>query len=111
MTQDRVDWHLWNWSQWMQTGQYATLTVKLASLESGHTRSRSFDDMLEDGDRAAAKATNAVVGDLSKGPVPLRQAIESYYLGHAWRSSLILTPIVDLAREKIGLGLDRKGFV
>jgi len=111
LTLDRADWHLGNWAAWMRTGGLASLNVRLFSLEIGYTRSRTFDDMCEDADDTAACATNAVLGDMTNGERVLREALEVVYLGHAWHRPLVLTPLVDLGKQRVGKRLERRGFV
>jgi hypothetical protein len=95
----------------MQTGGLASLNVRLGSLEIGYTRSRTFDDMCDDGDDIAARATNAVLSDMTNGERIMREAIESFYLGHAWQRPFLLTPFVDAGKHRVGERLERRGFV
>ena len=95
----------------MHHGALSDLGVFLASVEIGYIRSRSFDDMCDDWDNAAASATNAVVGDMGNGERALREALETFYLGHAWRRPYLLTPLVELGKLHVGARLERRGFV
>jgi hypothetical protein len=95
----------------MHTGGLASLNVRLCSLEICYTRSRTFDDMCDDGDNTAAAATNAVLSDMNNGERVLREALETFYLGHAWHRPLLLTPLVDAGKEHVGARLERRGFV
>jgi hypothetical protein len=95
----------------MQTGGLASLNVRLGSLEIGYTRSRTFDDMCDDGDDIAARATNAVLSDMTNGERIMREALEVVYLGHTWHRPLLLTPLVEIGKERVGARLERRGFV
>jgi hypothetical protein len=95
----------------MNSGSLSALKSRAYSLEIGYTRSRTFDDMCWDWDNAAARATDAVLSDMRNGERILREAIETFYLGHAWRRPLNLTYLVDLGKERVGERLERRGFV
>jgi len=95
----------------MHHGALSDLGIFAASVEIGYIRSRSFDDMCEDWDNAAAAATNAILSDMNNGERMLREAIETFYLGHVWLRPLNLTYLVELGKEKVGERLERRGFV
>lgn len=76
LSQDRVEWHLWNWNNWMQ---YSTSPGKHCNHASGGIRGYTNFDVeaeYEEGDRVAARAVQAVLDDM---PQRLRIAV---YVAH-----------------------------
>lgn len=63
MTDDRLEWHLWNWSRWMRGGKvtvgFQKETVGMFSGASAH-----FDDMADANERRLASICDVVVTGL-----------------------------------------------
>jgi hypothetical protein len=108
MAPERIEWHLLNWQRWMRHGGMPHFHVRALSLGSGFSSRTSFDDMCDSNDQRLAHATDAVIRDLG---VEYRLALESFYLGRRWTLVLMLTPTVDEARVRVGIGLTKQGIV
>lgn len=108
MTPERTEWHLSNWARWMQAPGHSRLSVRMASLEGGYSHGLDFDDLCDDADATAAKATNAVLNDLDS---LVRKAVYAAYLGERWNCGLLLSPIVEAAKAEVGTRLNRRGIL
>ena len=108
-TDDRVEWHLWNWRRWMQTGEFAGLGHSgRASGGIGISHTADFDQLADQADRTVAKSVDAVI----RGLKPLEQkALRCRYLHEEWTSILQQAQIVIVAKESLRLGLNRRGIV
>lgn len=108
-TPERIEWHLWNWSRWMRSGQEVEGFASRSSGCSDGGTSKSFDEMVEAEDRRCAKAVDAVLDNL---PAPQRIAIyvEQGIMGQAFRFERV-TYAQALAQGKAALGreLARRG--
>lgn len=82
MTEDRLDWHLWNWGNWMHGGKSSHLHYRdSASSGMGKSHGSQFDEMVEDADARCAEATDGCIESLSpKG----KAAIYAHHLGGPW---------------------------
>lgn len=107
MTDDRIDWHLWNWARWhRQAGE----RVGYSSRASGFSRTglRDFDAMVATVDSDCAGAVEAVLDGVS---VSERCAVHHFHLDAVYRFPRIpLADTYNAARAAIGRGLDRRGI-
>ena len=94
----------------MRTGGFTGLSVKLASLEARYSVTDS-DDLYERSDREAARATDAVMGDLARSHAVVSQAVSAVYLGAEWPWPEPPENLMPLAYEHIGRGLKRRGII
>lgn len=106
---DRVEFHLDNWSRWMRTGGYTGLSAPhRASGGIGISHTADFDQLADIADMQSAKACDAVI----RGLRPLEQkAIRCAYLGEEWTSVLQEGAVLVVAKEAVRLGLNRRGIV
>lgn len=106
---ERVEFHLYNWARWMRSGSYAGLGMPgRACAGMGISHSADFDQLADIADRTAAKACDAVIRNLK----PLEQkAIRCAYLGEEWTSVLQEGAVLVVAKEALKMGLDRRGIV
>lgn len=83
MTDERLDWHLANWADWMRRGGSADqgMPDRSSGLKTGGG-SLDFDEMAQASDALMAAAVNAVIEDL---PLHEQCAIEHRYLRSVWR--------------------------
>jgi hypothetical protein len=63
VTDDRIEWHLENWANWMHAKPRMGFDKKSTVLAS--SSSRDFDEMCEEADLYAARATNAAIENLT----------------------------------------------
>jgi hypothetical protein len=105
---DRIDWHLWNWTRWQHTG---ALVVGYASRASGGFRSGSlheFDAMVVEADNECAIAVDVILAGLSPAQ---RCAVHHVHLDAVYRfvDAVLLATAYSAARFAIGRGLDVRG--
>lgn len=82
-TPERVEWHLQNWREWMQSGSEVESLPAKAHGGMGRTfGSRDFDDMVEDEDVRCARVVDAIIGDL---PPVQQAALAHLYLAAVFR--------------------------
>lgn len=106
-TPERVEWHLDNWSRWMDSGRGVEGFAHESSGVTGGGSSQHFDDMVEASDRRCAAIVNTIIDDL---PSIQQMAIYHQYLAavfHFGRADL--PTLLDAARTKIGASLKAKG--
>lgn len=106
---ERLEFHLWNWQRWMRTGAFSDLGLPgRACGGMGISHSADFDQLADQADRVAAKACDAVIRNLK----PLEQkAIRCAYLGEEWTSVLPEGAVLVVAKEALRIGLNRRGIV
>jgi hypothetical protein len=112
LTEDRVEWHLWNWARWYYASREKG--TGYASRASGgfenYTTSRSGKDWETEYDeicKRQADATDAIIDGLQP---TYKAAIYAKHLEGAWalpEASLAL--YYRAAVPLIGRGLDRRG--
>lgn len=107
MTDERLEWHLWNWRTWMYSGK----TVEGYPMASAGLRSigqSDFDDMAEASDIRCARACNAIVEGL-----PPAQAAAVY---RKWLHAVYRFPrgnfecCLAMAMDTIRAGLESRGI-
>lgn len=77
-----ADYHLSNWSRWMQAFEVRTGYDRESAVVGNYTASTSIDDMYDSKDKNDAKISNAVIESLT----PVQQvAIHNVYLNSVWR--------------------------
>lgn len=110
MTEDRVDWHLWNWAQYHRRSRarpqgYPNASTGLHNYTSG----LDFDAECDWIDKRCAIATDAAVDDL---PALERMAVYAKHLEGLWG---LPEPALGLyyrsAIGMLGKRLDRRGVV
>ncbi len=105
---DRVEFHLWNWQRWMNSGQFAGLAAPgRASGGIGISHAADFDQLYDQASQVVAKACDAVIGDLGKLE---QKAIRCAYLGEVWESRLSESAVLVVAKEALRIELNRRGF-
>lgn len=109
MTEDRVQWMLWNWAQFMHSGKSAHLRAKTSGFwaADGH---RTSDEMLVPIDKRCAAATWAAICDLEPN---YKAAIEVMHIEREnWPLPEAALPLYYRAAcTEIGRKLDRRGIV
>jgi len=108
MTEDRVEWMIWNWARWMHAGKSSHLRAKTSSV--GKTSSGStFDEMVETVDKRCAAATDSCVDALRPND---KAAVYAMHLQGRWYlPDPMLAPHYRTAVVEIGRNLDRRGIV
>jgi len=112
MPEDRLTWHLDNWSEW-QRDRHADFGRGAPHRASGGIQSgssRDFDSMVAEVDLKCAKAVDVVIDDLS--PVE-RAAVFHIHMGAVYRFPRVgLGAEVAYARAREGIraGLLRRGI-
>lgn len=106
---DRVEWHLYNWADWMRTAGYAGLMLPGRACGGiGISHSADFDQLAGQADRVAAKAIDAIIRDLK----PMEhKAIGWGYLGEDWDYRAEPEAVLVVATESVRLGMNRRGIV
>lgn len=107
MTQDRVEWMLYNWSQWMHGGKSGHLRAKTAKCwsESGY---RTSNEMLVGIDKRCAAATDACIDAL---PTLEKVAIYAMHMQGPWNmDNTALSVAYRSACGAIGRNLWRRGI-
>ena len=109
MTDERVEWHLWNWERWQFRGGKPRLKLPArASGGIGRSHRLDFDEMVERVDARCARAVNAIVWhDLSE---PQKTAVlyeHGVILMHGLKD---LLASYDAACERIRRELMRRGI-
>lgn len=110
MTEDRVSWHLWNWTRIhhmsREAGEgYPSRAVVGDNYTSGFDFDREWDTVC----KRLAEATEAAIEDL---PPIYRDSVYAHDLGGPW-----LLPVIALgihyraAIPLIGRGLDKRGIL
>jgi hypothetical protein len=109
MTDDRIDWHLWNWERWMRRdrGRGAGYP-RQASGGIGRSHRSDFDTMVETADSRCARAVDAIVGGLTPA---CRGALYNKHGLAVFRGIRDEPGHYDEARRVIGRKLTRKGIV
>lgn len=113
MTDERLDWHLANWAEYMRPRQsdYGRGYSGRASGGMGQSGSRDFDTMVEAADSDCARAVDAII---CGSCTPIEQcAVHHYHLGAVFRFQRIgrgAELAYESAREKIGAGLVQRGI-
>lgn len=108
MTEDRVEWHLWNFANWERGGWRGQLAMPSRSgcVQVDHA---DFDKMVEEADRRCAEATGAVISAL---PANERAAVHAKHLETLWTlPERVLGLYYRSAVGLVGRGLDRRGIV
>jgi hypothetical protein len=110
MTNDRLEWHLDNWRDWMQRTDSNRLgyPTKSACMSSGGASGEDeFDVMCEECDSRCADILDKIIDSISQ---PQRTAIN-----HAWLKVAHHYPTQDLdyveALESISRLADKRGLV
>jgi hypothetical protein len=106
-TLERVEWHLDNWSRWMDSGRAVDGYDSSSSGVATGGNSQHFDDMVEASDRRCAQIVNTIIDDL---PVGQQAAIYHRYLAAVYRMNRNDLPAaLAVAKLKIGASLKAKG--
>ncbi len=106
MKTDRVEWHLYNWSGWMHAAP--KLGIERFPVLASNA-SQDFDEMCDQADQYAAKATDAAIEDL----LPAEQAA----VYRKWLDAVYQFPrhnFLDMyqsALKKLAPKLDAQGLV
>lgn len=104
---DRVEFHLQNWRDWMQTHVLVDGLPGRCAVVSSGGRSQDFDEMADRSDKQAAKVVDALVSGL---PYPQRSAIDAKYLrSHFQFQTDSYADLLERAKERIGRGLAARG--
>lgn len=102
---DQTDWHLQNWAAWMRTGGFSSLAYQISE---GHKGSTTFDEMVENADRIAARAVDAILGNL---PPAQQCAVHHVWLGASWRFPRNnVDALLELAKMAVRRGLSERGI-
>lgn len=112
VTEDRIEFHLWNWSRWMGVRVVALPpgAPKKASGGMGVSHRSDVDTMTRAADNRCAAAVDAIIDGLS--PIE-RAAIHHFHLEAVFRFPRVglgAEKAYALARDRIGFELDRRGI-
>jgi hypothetical protein len=108
MTEDRMQFHLWNWSRWMHAGASSHLRYRhTASGGMGRSGSTDFADMVDSSDRHCAEATDGCIESL---PPAAKAAVYASHLDGPWPTDIPLHIFYRCAVVDIGRRLDRLGI-
>lgn len=114
MTDERLDWHLWNWENWHyrgQTGDLARGFSNLASSGIGRKSSSDFDSMVASVDDRCALAVETILDECTPAQ---RSAVHHFHLAAVFRFPHIgygAKVAYDEARERIRAGLTKRGIL
>ena len=109
MTHADVERLLVNWAEWMRTGGGVRGYPRSVPGVMVGGNIASWEDLCDSCDKAAARSTDASVGDL---PALERAAVMHYHLAVVWRFNREAVEIVyDRALVTLGESLTRKGVV
>jgi hypothetical protein len=108
MTPSRVEWHLDNWSAWVRAYRpklgFPSHAMGLACVGAS-----DFDDLCQEADSYAAKATEAAIENLSPAEAG---AIHRKWLDAVYRFPRNNYPaLYAQAVGKLGVALEKKGLV
>lgn len=110
MQEDRAEWHLWNWQQWMHRGEHRIgYPSKASGGILGYRTTFDFDAEYERTCVVLARAVDVVIDAL---PGTYRTAVHAQLLGGPWRLPDIALGIC--YRHSVRLvarSLDAKGIV
>lgn len=109
MSDDRLEWHLWNWEQWhyQQKGHYGRGYPKRAHGPMGASGSSDFDQMVAAADTRCALAVEAILNDL---PPAQRCAVHAVHLAAVYHLRNLQSSY-DHATEAVRAGLTKRGIV
>lgn len=111
MDDDRLDWHLWNWSAWhsRRFGEFRRLWYPArASSGMGRSHGSDFDGMVAVADTRCARAVEAALADCSPAE---RCSVHHIHLEAVYRLREPLQDCYALARKRIRDHLTRAGIV
>jgi hypothetical protein len=95
MINQRADWHLSNWAQWMQEARYSRGFDDRSAVVAGHG-SPTFDDIAERVDRNCARVMDAIIDGL---PSLQQMAIHNVYIADVWKPNRPDVNMVDVFVE------------
>ena len=106
---DRTEWHLLNWRDWMRSGEHVRGYPHGAAGCVGGGYTSDFDDMVASADRRCAAIMDALIGDLTPGQ---QCAIHHVYLMAVWRfrDAETLEAVLEGAKAELRKGMDRRGL-
>ena len=110
MSQERLEWHLHNWTQYMfrRVGTFRALWYPgRASSGIGRSSSSDFDQMVEHADARCARVTYAIINDL---PRPQCLAIHHKHLGSVYRVRYDLDKAYAEGCVAVGRELTKRGI-
>lgn len=109
MTEDRGEWHVWNWANHMHGKGSSHLEHRnSASSGIGQSHGTEFDTMVEDADKRCADATDACIDSLSPNG---KASVYARHLGGPWMlpsgqlGIFYRSAVINIARR-----LDRMGI-
>lgn len=109
MTDDRVEWHLWNWARLHRLSRESGEGYpSRASIGDNYTSGFDFDREWDTVCKRLAEATDATIDDLQH---VFREAIYAHDLGGPWPYPDVALGIhYRAAVPLIGRGLDKRGI-
>lgn len=106
MTDDRLEFHLWNWEQWMHRSKVDRGYPRKSA--GGWTDGNSdFDTMVERVDARCARAVDAIIDGL---PSPQRIAVHIRHLAAKWPGRIDIETEYSGACERIKRELTKRGI-
>jgi hypothetical protein len=102
----RCAWHLANWAQWMRQSALKLSYPSRAPI-IGKSGSSDFDAMVATEDTRCAVAVDAIIDGL---PVAERLAVHHVHLAAVWRPGADLAGSYAAARDRVALGLTKRGI-
>lgn len=111
MSDDRLDWHLWNWSNWQRSsfaGSVRELWYPGASEAIGISHSTTFDELVAAVDHRCAEAVESALDDC---PTAERCAVHHVHLHAVYRPRIGLQAAYGSARLRLAAGLDERGIL
>lgn len=109
MTDERLDWHLWNWERWQFRGGMPRLRLPgRASGGMGRSHCSDFDEMVQRVDTRCARVVNAIVWHTLPEPQKVAVLYEhGVILMHGLKD---LLAAYDAACERIKRELMKRGI-
>ena len=103
---DRLEWHLLNWRDWMRSGEHVAKYPHTAAGCVGGGYTSDFEDMVASADRRCAAIMDALIGDLTPGQ---QCAIHHVYLRSVWRFR-DLDAVLERAKTELRAGMSKRGL-
>ena len=111
VTDDRLDFHLWNWANWHRSSVAATvraLWYPAGASGMAVSHGSDFDGMVAEVDHRCAEAVESALDDC---PTAERCAVHHVHLHAVYRPRIGLDAAYGSARLRLAAGLDERGIL